>query len=422
MSETSSSFSGCSWPVALLGLGLATFAVVGLSGPGRIDIIDGQTRFEVGRSLVEHGDSILRDERIWWSRFTGRDGQPYSDYRFPHSVMAAGAILAADASGPVSEGRREFFFTLCGAAACGILSVLYALWFRYRGCGPIAAIGWGAAGVFCTPMWFYGTSTFDEFLGTTVLIAALVAAAVSRERASLAGAIVSGLLLGLAYNCKQPLACFGALAVALHDDPRRPARERFLHAALIALGLLLGIAAELGYRRIKFPNGWGESLELARMLYGENFANNPLQAAAVLSVSIGAGAIWYFPPILVTLVGLVSRRRVEPRMVAAFVVAAAPFLGFFLSLVFFKGDHCWGPRYLTPLFAVLWLFAAGRSGQDAPSTRRRPVVAWRYGPIARLECRSAAALHRTRCNRRGLPRSPGIVFQTGTVASVEPAA
>ena len=44
------------WPVALIGQFLVVFALVALSGPGRIDIIDGQTRYEVARSMVDHGD------------------------------------------------------------------------------------------------------------------------------------------------------------------------------------------------------------------------------------------------------------------------------------------------------------------------------------------------------------------------------
>ena len=33
------------------------------------------------------------------------------------------------------------------------------------------------------------------------------------------------------------------------------------------------------------------------------------------------------------------------------------FFGFIASLSFFKGDPAWGPRYLTSLYAALWLFA-----------------------------------------------------------------
>jgi hypothetical protein len=351
------------WPAGLIGLGLATFAVVGLSGPGRIDVVDGQARFEVGRSLVDHRDSILRDERVWFSRFPGRGGAPYSYYRFPQSLVAAAAIRIADATGPVSEGRRHFFFVLAGAVACGCLSVLYAIWFRQRGCGPVAALGWGAAGVFCTPMWFYGTSTFDEYLGTTVLIAALILAALGRERASIIAAIAAGLLLGVAFNCKQPLAAFSLLALAWHDNPERPGWERLLRATLIVLGLVAGIAAEQAYDRFKFPFDKSQEHAEALKIYGPVFADHQLAAAAVLSVSPGAGAIWYFPPILLAFAGVFARRQADRRGVLALLIASALFLGFLASLSFFKGDPCWGPRYLTPWFAVLWLFAPAGAGR-----------------------------------------------------------
>ena len=52
------------WWMALAGLFLSVFAVVALSGPGRIDIIDGRVRYEVARSLVDHGDVDIQDPRI----------------------------------------------------------------------------------------------------------------------------------------------------------------------------------------------------------------------------------------------------------------------------------------------------------------------------------------------------------------------
>src|SRR5437667_8037913 len=95
-------FSG-PWLLALAGLFLLVFAVVALTGPGRIDIVDGQTRYEVGRSLVEHGDSVIRDRDCWFAVIPGRDQQLYTNYRLPQSALAAVAIVAADATGRVSE-------------------------------------------------------------------------------------------------------------------------------------------------------------------------------------------------------------------------------------------------------------------------------------------------------------------------------
>src|SRR5437763_8975652 len=103
------------WWGALAGLFLVVFAAVALSGPGRIDIIDGQPRYEVARSLVDHGDVVIRDLDIWWTVIPGRRGQLFTAYRLPQSLVGVPAVLLADLTGPTSEGRRHFFFVLTSA-------------------------------------------------------------------------------------------------------------------------------------------------------------------------------------------------------------------------------------------------------------------------------------------------------------------
>jgi hypothetical protein len=363
--DTRSFTYGLAWPGSLIGLGLFTFALVALSGPGRIDIVDGQTRFEVGRSLALHGDSVLRDDRVWFGSFPGRDGQPYTTYRLPQSLVAAAAVVAADATGPVSEGRRHFFFVIGGAVACGLLSILYACWFRKMRLRPSASIFWAFGGIVGTPNWFYGTSTFDEYLATTVIIAAMISALFGRGR--LSGAIVTGLLLGLAFNVKQPLACFALLALAFYDDPTQSRRKRLVGAMLIAAGLLAGIVALQAYDAFKFPFDKNKVHAELLALYGPAYADHQLEAFAALSVSPGAGAIWYFPPILLCFIGVVLRWKTDRRVVVALVLSSLAFLAFICSLSFFKGDVCWGPRYLTPWFAILWLFAPQAAAKLRPS-------------------------------------------------------
>ena len=107
------------WALALSGLALAVFAVVALTGPGRIDIEDGQTRFESGRSLVEHGDTAIRDPRLVWFRLPGRDGLDFTLYRWPQELIAAGCISIADATGPVAEGRPHIVISQHGAEIGG---------------------------------------------------------------------------------------------------------------------------------------------------------------------------------------------------------------------------------------------------------------------------------------------------------------
>ena len=98
---------------------------------------------------------MIRDERVWFGVFPGRGGRPYTTYRFPQTAAGVAAILAADATGPASEGRRHFFFTLTGTAPA-VLAVTYAAWFRRLGHTPRAALLWAGAGVFCTPSWLTG--------------------------------------------------------------------------------------------------------------------------------------------------------------------------------------------------------------------------------------------------------------------------
>ena len=231
------------WRLSLAGLALFVFSIVALSSPGRIDVIDGQTRYEVGRSFVEHGDSIVRDADAWFAVFPGRNGERYSNYRFPQSVFAAAAILVSDATGPVREIRRHFFFSLSGAVLCAAIAVLYACWFRRIGHGRVASLAWASGGIFCTPTWFYGTTTFDDVLGSLVVLLAVYTAWVLRDRRPVAGAIVSGLLLGLAFNCKPPLVLFMPMAVAALWNPQRAKSERWWQARLMFLCTASGVIA-----------------------------------------------------------------------------------------------------------------------------------------------------------------------------------
>src|SRR5439155_13190040 len=108
------------------------------------------------------------------------------------------------------------------ALVCALLAVGYALWFRGVGLAPGAAVLWSLGGVFCTPSWFYGTSTFDDILGTAAVVGAVCVAFLTRRRLPLLGAAAAGLLLGVAFNCKEPLGIFVFAVLAANRDRGRP--------------------------------------------------------------------------------------------------------------------------------------------------------------------------------------------------------
>jgi hypothetical protein len=357
--------------LALVGLFLLVFAVTALSGPGRIDIVDGQTRYEVARSLVEHGDSVIRDKDVWFAVLPGRDGQPHTNYRFPHSGLGVVAIWIADATGPSDEMRRQFFFTLISPLACAFLAVIYALWFRGLGHGQAPSLLWACAGIFCTPNWFYATSTFDDMLATAAGVVAVAVAFLMRERRPMLGAALAGLLLAVAFNVKQPMALFVLPTLAALYCPAWTWRRQLLPTALVLGGLTLGVAAQVAYERYKFPPGTNPGAT-AQNIYGPVWAASPLPGLASMALSPSAGALWYCPTLMLSIAGwCIWRRQQQQRLFCgAVLVAVATFTVFLSYLTFFKGEPSWGPRYLTPLFALAWVFVPAAAG-----TMWRPLLA-----------------------------------------------
>jgi hypothetical protein len=344
------------WRVALAGQFMFVFAVVVLSGPGRIDINDGQTRYEVARSLLEHGDSVIRDKLVWFAVMKGRDGEQYTNYRFPQTGLGMVAICLADATGPTDESRRQFFFTLISPLLCAFLALTYAVWFRALGHGPGASLAWATAGVFCTPSWYYGTSTFDDMLGTAAVVPAVAVAFLARDRRPVLGAAVAGLLLGWAFNCKQPLGVFVLPVLAACYRPGVALRRQLVPLGLVLAGLALGVAAHKGYEWYKFPPGQCDPDSMAEEMYGKVWVADPLPGLSGLTISPSSGALWYCPTLLLSFAGWLAWRRQLPGFCKALAAASLLFTLFLSFLTFFKGEPCWGPRYLTPMFALWWIF------------------------------------------------------------------
>lgn len=331
------------------------FCLLALTSPGRLDIVDAQTRYAVGESLHDFGDSVVRDDRVWWSVFPGRDGQNYSLYRLPHSLIAAASIAVADATGDASEARRHFAFMLASGVAGALLSLVYLAWFLGRGHGLRAALLWSLGGIVCTPAWFYSTSGFDDIFGTLLVVAACAVAARWRCCGS-PRAVLCGAMLAVACNFKQPLAVFVLPVLAMLDDRGRGRGVRLLRAGLVVGVLVAGLAFEKGYQSYKFPfDFWVVNADYLKGYVGL-WSGNPLPALLCLALSPGAGALWYSPTLYHSVLGMLRATADDKRLRYAILAAAAVFVGFFACLTFFKGDLSWGPRYITPLIALLWLY------------------------------------------------------------------
>ena len=340
-----------------VGIFLVVFSLLALSGPGRIDIVDGQARFEVAKSLAFHGDAIVRNPAVWFSVFPGRDGQRFSYYRFPHSVLGAVSILLSDLTGPNTDPRRHFWFVLVSAAAAASLACVYFWWFRRIGLRHAQAVAWAIAGIVCTPSWYYGTSTFDDILAALAVCAAVVFSLTIRSLPGLRWSFLAGASFGLAFAVKEPLGAFALIGICALDTPTDPAMRRATRACMFGLGLLLGIALYVGFELYKFPPGTKAAHGALLAKYVRPFPGHFVWGVLALGLSPCAGLVWYAPSVILSVAGVARAFQAEHRLRRAFVVSCIVFFGFIASISFCKGDPAWGPRYLTPLYAVLWLAA-----------------------------------------------------------------
>ena len=242
------------WWIARAGLFLSVFAVVALSGPGRIDIVDGQTRYEVARSRSSMATRLFEIPTSG-SRCSRAVMASDTQVSLSASVFGMAAILAADCSGPVNEGRRHFFFTLIGAVASAVLAVIYASFFRRLGLGRELRCS-GRRGVFfARRAGSMGPAPSMTSWDQRRWFSRVSTALACRRRHPCAGATVAGLALGLAFNCKEPLGIFVLPVLAAIYDPDLDWRSQWGRLAIIVSLLVLSVAIYLGYDLYKFPPG-----------------------------------------------------------------------------------------------------------------------------------------------------------------------
>ena len=212
-------------------------------------------------------------------------------------------------------------------------------------------------GIFCTPNWFYGTSTFDDILGSAAVVLA-VSTVLSRHpfQPKLA-AIVAGVALGVAFNCKEPLAVFILPVLAAVYSPKLGCRSQWLRLLLVVLLFGAGLVIYKGHDLYKFPLASTANHTELMKKYGPIWSGKPEIALSAMLFSLGAGVFYYNPAITICLVGLFSAWNRERLFCQLLALAVGIYVIFISSLTFFKGDPAWGPRYLTPIFAVLWIFA-----------------------------------------------------------------
>jgi hypothetical protein len=340
--------------LAALGVFLVAAAVYIATAPGRIDIIDGQYRFEVARNIVESGSTQVHDPFLGYA-VRGVLGT-YSPYGISGSLTAAPLVALANLTGEPSQNRQQFFFSLTspllGAASMAVLFVFMTA----LGVAPFHAIWWTAVAAFATLVFPVATSTFDQTQHGFFLLCACGLAFLSARRESRGLAAGAGLLLAFLVNFQQTYAIvLPTVAIAALAPPgvsREAQRRGFERAGVVLFAGAAGVLVWMGINSFRY----GSILHTVQMNVAHPPAlGNPLIGLPGLLVSPGKSIFLYSPPSILALFGLRRLWAIERRLTEAILATSCAYVGMVSALTFYGGDWCWGPRYFVTVLPLVSL-------------------------------------------------------------------
>jgi hypothetical protein len=355
-----------------------------LSSPGRIDIIDGQTRFDVAYNWIVTGRPVVRDPWLGpYFAVPGREGRHYSYYGAPASVFALPLVWMGIQSGGPDIQPSQFLFSLTssilGAAVAPILFLLYL----ELGVTVRRALAWTMVFSLTTCLWPTSNSTFDNAQHALFALTAVYFGCVSARRKSNGYALLAGLIAGVLILYQEYFVIIiPALALStLRLDWGRAAengtaavrrgwrvfidlvraawegpgeeRETCKRYCLFVGAAGVGVLLTLAYNDYRFGS-WLDDGKLHTPAHGKvPVFGNPLAGLLTLLVSPGKGVFLYSPTIILAVMGVRQLWRRRPELAGVLVASSLILIGFISCISFAGGDWCWGPRYLTPLLP-LW--------------------------------------------------------------------
>jgi hypothetical protein len=392
---------GSNWWIAS-GVFLFVLALYALTSPGRIDIVDGQARFDVAYNWLVTGRPIIRDHSIkHYMGVPGRHEFTYSYYGAPGSVFAMPLVwLGLVTSAPAIQPSQFLFSLTSSIFGAGIALILF-LFYLELGVMKRRAFAWTMVSSFATFIWPASNTTFDNAQHAFFALAAVYLGFLGARRKSAVYAAGGGLMAGVLVLYQEYFLLI-IPALALSTLEWRPASSSSVPASIAKPGSLLpvvsarkqtfraawtliraawegpgesrssclryglflaavsvGVLLSLAYNDLRFgsylENGKVRSITAnAYPLFG-----NPLAGFLTLLVSPGKSIFLYSPPIVLCIMGMRSLWR-RQREIAVAILLASLLLVLFLSCIcFVGGDWCWGPRYLAvlvPLWALTFPF------------------------------------------------------------------
>lgn len=400
-----------------VGVFLVVLAVYVLSSPGRIDIIDGQARYDVAYNWILEGRPVLRDPWIApLMGVRGRGGLLYSHYGAPASLFSIPLVWLGLHENVIPRETSRFLFSLTSPISGALIAAVLFLFYCELGLGPRRALAWTMASTFTTLVWPISDSSFDNAQHAAIALLAVYLGFTSARCKSRLYAALGGLAAGVLFLYQEyfaliiPLLAIATLswdpsanqASWVGNSPLKSSWSRFWSHALtegktlfhvLRSGLYssgrnrestlrflcflaastAGVALALVYNDVRFGSYFSDGKLHLQAQRAYPLFGNPLAGFLTLLTSPGKSIFLYSPPIVLAVLGMRRLWHRAPQLALAIVASSAILVSFLSCISFAGGDWCWGPRYLVvllPLWALALPFAA--LGRNA---RRNLVVA-----------------------------------------------
>lgn len=347
--------------VASIGIFLLVGTVYAWVGPGRIDMIDGQYRFEVAKNIIDDGSVQIRD-LVLGGAVPGLTGM-YSSYGISGSLVAVPLILLAGSPSLAPVDRQQFFFSMTSAAFGAATAALLFVFYTLLGIEWRRSLGWTFVAAFATLTFPQSTTVFDQAQHGFLVLAGCFLAWLGARRDSMRLTIAGGAAMVILVNFQEtyailiPMVGLASLAGANSTpEARRRTLERYVVFVFVGC---LGLLFFAGFNSFRF----GRFLFSGKGVNHPSPLGNPLIGLAGLLFSPGKSILLYSPPTALAVFGLYSFVRAHRRLGLAVVGTCLAHLGLISMLSFYGGDWCWGPRYfvtILPLTALGFPFVAFR--------------------------------------------------------------
>ena len=338
------------WGALALGAGLLLFTLA------RFNTGDAEAMYQITAGLALDGVPWAHQDHAWVKFGLGK---PLLDLPLYEVGQAWARLTGGDAGGLT---RFTVAWQNAGITALAALILFAGARRRYGGGVALALTGtW----LLATPALTYARLAFAEPISTLLILGAMLLLLPLRPQAPpawrpAAGAIfLAGLALGAAVLVKPANAIYlplpGLYLLWLlwrSGSPTSQSAIRILQSAIpFGLGLLPGPALTAGYNALRYGTPFTFGYEQ------EGFTTPLLTGLYGLTLSPGKGIVWFAPPVVLGVVGLVGwlrgpdlRLRAEALLIAG---QAAIVLVFHALWSSWEGNIAWGPRLILPI--VPWL-------------------------------------------------------------------